>query len=278
MQHWLCTGCRLHRHPPEFRVADHVAGGDVGGGGYRAGVKQVVKVRMLPTAAQAAALQATVITCNAAASWLSGRMHGERVHHKHAAQKRFYTELKERFGLSAQPAIRVISKVADAYATLKANIDAGNYGPPSSAVTPIKTDPVSAGAAQPFDARACRGRFLRASDETRGCRSGQLMVGLKVSGLPERHGIWSCCAPARSERPTSSPGMASGSYTPRSRFRKPRWQIVNAASMSIGDRNIITTRTATPLGTSQWIPAKSRRGHVAGKKTCSARRSLEAPP
>ena len=46
--------------------------------------------------------------------------------------KRFYSELKRRFGLSAQPAIRVIGKVGDAYATLKANIDAGNYGPPGS--------------------------------------------------------------------------------------------------------------------------------------------------
>ena len=49
------------------------------------------------------------------------------------AQKRFYTDLKARFGLSAQPTIRVIGKVADAYTTLKANIDAGNYGPPGSA-------------------------------------------------------------------------------------------------------------------------------------------------
>ena len=45
-----------------------------------------------------------------------GPMHAARVRRKHEVQKRSYIELKERFGLSAQPAIRVISKVADAYA------------------------------------------------------------------------------------------------------------------------------------------------------------------
>ena len=120
------------------------------------GVKQVVKVRMLPTEDQATALGATLRRCNEAATWLSGRMHEQRVRRKYEAQKRFYAELKERFGLSAQPAIRVIGKVVDAYTTVKANIDAGNYGPPGSAkrkkaaATPIG---FRADAAQPFDAR-----------------------------------------------------------------------------------------------------------------------------
>jgi hypothetical protein len=47
------------------------------------------------------------------------RMHEQRVRGKFTAQKRFYTELKAGFGLSAQPAIRVIGKVADAYTTLR---------------------------------------------------------------------------------------------------------------------------------------------------------------
>jgi putative transposase len=120
------------------------------------GVKQVVKVRVLATQGQAAALWTTLRSCNEAASWLSSAMHTERVRHKHAVQKRFYAELKQHFGLSAQPAIRVIAKVADAYATRHANIDVGNYGPPGSdrrkgiSAKPIgfRTD-----AAQPFDAR-----------------------------------------------------------------------------------------------------------------------------
>jgi putative transposase len=150
-------------------AAARAMGGCVGGdrsGDVRVGVsvetvsvpsvKQVIKVRMLPTEDQAAALEATLNTCNAAASWLSGRMHADRVRAKHAVQKWFYPELKRRFGLSAQPAIRVIGKVADAYITLKANIDAGNYGPPGSekhkqvVATPVK---FRADAALPFDAR-----------------------------------------------------------------------------------------------------------------------------
>ncbi|MGB8794574.1 MAG: transposase, partial [Mycobacterium sp.] len=99
---------------------------------------------------------ATLRTCNESASWLSGRMHELRVRGKYEAQKRFYTDLKARFGLSAQPAIRVIGKVADAYTTLKANVDAGNYGPPGSAKrTTVAASPIGfrADAAQPFDAR-----------------------------------------------------------------------------------------------------------------------------
>ena len=91
-------------------------------------VKQVVKVRVLPTESEAAALQATLRSCNHAATWLSAAMHAERVHRKFDAHHHFYTELRARFGLAAQPAIRVIGKVADAYTALHANIAAGNCG------------------------------------------------------------------------------------------------------------------------------------------------------
>jgi putative transposase len=120
------------------------------------GVKQVVKLRMLPSREQAAALQATLKACNEAASWLSAEMHAEGVHRKYDAQKRFYTELKRRFGLSAQPAIRVIGKVADSYASLRANIEAGNYGPPGAERRKtVRQTPIGfrADGAQPFDAR-----------------------------------------------------------------------------------------------------------------------------
>jgi putative transposase len=119
-------------------------------------MKQVVKVRILPTDSEAAALGATLSACNSAASWLAAAMHEQRVHGKYDVHKRFYMELKARFGLSAQPAIRVIGKVADAYASLRANLAAGAYGPPGSprrtkaAATPIA---FSTDAAQPFDAR-----------------------------------------------------------------------------------------------------------------------------
>ncbi len=119
-------------------------------------VKQVLKVRMLPTEDQAAALKATLRTCNEAASWLSGRVHADRVRRKHDIQKRFYAELKGRFTLSAQPVIRVIGKVADAYISLHANLDAGNYGPPGSTRrNAVSAKPIRfrTAAAQPFDAR-----------------------------------------------------------------------------------------------------------------------------
>ena len=136
--------------------------GHVGGEHSVRRVTLVVKVRMLPTDAEAVALQPTLVACNTAASWLSAVMHAARVHRKHDVQKRFYTDLRERYGLAAQPAIRVISKVADAYASLRANLATGNYGPPGSdrrrkvEEAPITFRPSSA---QPFDARCLSWRF-----------------------------------------------------------------------------------------------------------------------
>jgi putative transposase len=100
-------------------------------------VKQVVKVRLLPTEVEAA-------------------MRADKVRGKHDVQKRFYVELKQRFGLSAQPAIRMIGKVAEAYASLRANIAAGNHGPPGSERrNKVSAKPIEfrGDAAQPFDAR-----------------------------------------------------------------------------------------------------------------------------
>ncbi|KAA2254085.1 IS200/IS605 family element transposase accessory protein TnpB [Solihabitans fulvus] len=125
-------------------------------------VKHVVQVRLLPTPEQASALLATLHACNTAASWLSEQMHTNRVFGKFDVQKRFYTALRERFGLAAQPAIRVIGKTVDAYTTLRANLKAGNYGPPGSdrrrtvEDTPIAFRPH---AGQPFDARCLSWRL-----------------------------------------------------------------------------------------------------------------------
>ncbi|HET6500504.1 MAG TPA: hypothetical protein VFG87_07035, partial [Amycolatopsis sp.] len=83
-------------------------------------------------------------------------MHTDQVFRKFDVQKRLYTELRERFGLAAQSAIRVIGKTVDAYTTPRANLRAGNYGPPGSdrrrqvEDTPIRFRPQ---AGQPFDAR-----------------------------------------------------------------------------------------------------------------------------
>ena len=126
------------------------------------GMKQVIKLRVLPSGAEAADLDETLRRCNAAASWLSRQMHAERVFRKVDAQHRFYKQLRARFGLAAQPSIRVIGKVADAYSALRANIDAGNYGPPGSdrrrkvEASPIVFRPT---AAHPFDARCLSWQF-----------------------------------------------------------------------------------------------------------------------
>jgi IS605 OrfB family transposase len=131
-------------------------------------VKQVVQVRLLPTPKQAAALTDTLRACNRAASWLSKQMHADRVVRKFDVQKRFYTELREQFGLAAQPTIRVIGKTVDAYTTLNSNLKAGNCGPPGSdrrrrvEASPIRFRPH---AGQPFDARCLSWRFDGAGHE-----------------------------------------------------------------------------------------------------------------
>jgi IS605 OrfB family transposase len=250
-----------------------------------AGVKQVVKVRMLPTDEQSTALAATLRTCNEAASWLSAAMHAERVHRKHDAQKRFYTELKKRFRLSAQPAIRVIGKVADAYATLKANIDAGNYGPPRSekrkkvAATPVV---FRADAAQPFDAR---------------CLSWQIPA--RVGGREATVSIWTTAGRCKGVRVLAAPQDLVLLRTRSIRetdliCRDGKWflyatveapegplhQPVNGfLGVDMGIVNIATTsdgQFAAGAGLNRYRKRQRRlRTRLQAKKTSSARRLLK---
>jgi putative transposase len=118
-------------------------------------VKLVVAVRLFPGAAQEAALRDTLALCNRAANMASARAFQDRVTAKQPLQRLVYGDLKE-MGLSAQPAIHVARKVADAYAALTANIRAGNLGRPGpgrrvkAESRPITFRP---DAAQPFDDR-----------------------------------------------------------------------------------------------------------------------------
>jgi len=252
-----------------------------------AGVKRVVKVRMLPTLEQSEALQATLKTCNQAASWLSGRMHAERVHRKHDAQARFYTELKGQFGLSAQPAIRVIGKVADSYAALHANIEAGNYGPPGSQKRKkVVAAPICfrADAAQPFDARclswqvpeAVGGREATASIWTihgrcKGVRvlaTPQDLVLLRTRSIGEtdlicRDGKWFLYATVDApEAPLAQP--VNG-------FLGVDMGIVNIATSSDGDQ-------AAGARLTRYRKRQQRlRARLQAKKTSSARRLLKKP-
>lgn len=115
----------------------------------------MVRVKLLPDAVMDAALRETLKLCNRAADHASRRAFATRITGRTALQRLVYGELKA-MGLSAQPAIHVARKVAGAYATLKANLKAGNYGPEGSKRRArVESRPIRfrRDAAQPFDDR-----------------------------------------------------------------------------------------------------------------------------
>ncbi len=95
-------------------------------------VKLIVQVRLLPTPVQAKVLEATLQACNEAATWCSRVAFDKDVKRNFALREHAYGEIKARWNLGAQAAQHVIQKVCDAYATLKANLKAGNLGRPGS--------------------------------------------------------------------------------------------------------------------------------------------------
>ena len=118
-------------------------------------MKLVVQVRLFPGASDAEALRETLALCNEAANHVSRRGFEAGVTGKQSLQRLTYGDLKD-MGLSAQPAINAARKVSGAYAALKANIRAGNYGEPGSPRrTAAEGKPVvfRPDAAQPFDDR-----------------------------------------------------------------------------------------------------------------------------
>jgi hypothetical protein len=119
-------------------------------------VKLVVQVKLLPTPVQASALVATLHACNEAATW-AGRVAFEKdVKRNFALREHAYSEIRARWGLGAQAAQHVIKKTCDAYATLKANLRAGNLGRPGSRCYRRATEkPVAfrPEGAQPYDDR-----------------------------------------------------------------------------------------------------------------------------
>ncbi|MFT9478933.1 transposase [Streptomyces sp. 11-1-2] len=125
-------------------------------------MKLVVQVKLLPTPVQAAALDATLRACNRAADQASRVAYETGVTSRNDLQKAVYTDLKARYALSAQPVVRVVKKVVDAYTTLRANLKAGHLGPADSkryrraTGSPIAFRPQ---AAQPFDDRCLSWRM-----------------------------------------------------------------------------------------------------------------------
>ncbi|AWZ07085.1 MULTISPECIES: RNA-guided endonuclease TnpB family protein [unclassified Streptomyces] len=118
-------------------------------------MKIVVQVKLMPTPEVASALECTLRTANEAANWLSAQAYERGETSRRALQGFAYHDLKAR-GLSAQPALHVLRKVADAYTTLRANIRAGNLGKPGSkrrAKAESKPIVFREDAAQPYDDR-----------------------------------------------------------------------------------------------------------------------------
>lgn len=78
-------------------------------------MKLVAVAKLLPTPEQAAALLATLERVNGACAWLADRAFELKSADKLKLQGLYYRDLRERFGLSSQMAVRAISKVVEAY-------------------------------------------------------------------------------------------------------------------------------------------------------------------
>ena len=78
-------------------------------------MKTTLQVKLLPSADQHTALLETMHAFNAACTWLAAHAYRERCASKFALQRSYYQELRQRFGLSAQLAIRAIAKTVEAY-------------------------------------------------------------------------------------------------------------------------------------------------------------------
>lgn len=82
-------------------------------------MKLVANIRLDPTDEQFDLLKRTLEACNEACNWISAQAWETKTLGHYAMQKLVYYEVRGRFGLTAQAAIRCIAKVADAYKTFK---------------------------------------------------------------------------------------------------------------------------------------------------------------
>jgi putative transposase len=78
-------------------------------------MKQTVLLKLAPTAEQHGALLRTLEAFNASCNAIANVAYAHRLANKMELQKLVYYNVRERFGLSAQMAIRAIAKVAEAY-------------------------------------------------------------------------------------------------------------------------------------------------------------------
>ena len=82
-------------------------------------MKLIAQVKLQPTKQQTDALQRTMVAANRAANFLSALAWDTKQFRQYDLHHAAYYALRAQFGLSAQAAVRVISKVADAYKTDK---------------------------------------------------------------------------------------------------------------------------------------------------------------
>ncbi|MHB1636192.1 hypothetical protein [Acidiferrobacter thiooxydans] len=78
-------------------------------------MKMTLQTRLLPAPDQVMALEATLRACNAAADWLAGEAFVRKTANKVLLQQLYYRELRARFDLSAQMAVRCIAQTCEAY-------------------------------------------------------------------------------------------------------------------------------------------------------------------
>lgn len=78
-------------------------------------MKLVAAVKLVPSPEGADALRATLRRCNEAATWLAATGFEGGVLRQYALHKLAYRDLRTRFGLTAQVAVRTVAKVADAF-------------------------------------------------------------------------------------------------------------------------------------------------------------------
>src|SRR4051794_1922348 len=78
-------------------------------------MKLTLQTQLLPARDHAARLRATVERFNEAANWAAGVAFEHQCSNKIKLQTIVYRDLRERFGLSAQMAVRCIAQVCEAY-------------------------------------------------------------------------------------------------------------------------------------------------------------------
>lgn len=83
-------------------------------------MKLTLQMQVLPTADQKPVLLETMERFNAAATLAARAGFEAGVHSQPSIHKRCYAEIRERFGLSSQMAVRAIGKAVEAFATLRA--------------------------------------------------------------------------------------------------------------------------------------------------------------